>query len=685
MTAYSYPDGLLDWGGSRSVGVRRLLHERLDRPAGPLLDTPLLRRLAGWARAIAADEPDAPRVVLLAGGPGNGKTEAIEYALFELEHASGCLGFVRTQLADVFNPAAGVPVPREATLSIPKPGRARLELRIVPDASVGGQNGTTAAGRLLQDMAERVNASPNQFYLACVNRGILDDALILAIEQGQESGRRLLEGVVQAAATGPLSPECWPLQGFPHVAVWPMDVESLLAADHRDSPAQQLLALATDGERWPGLHTCPSGTDCPFCTSRQQLSDTDAIRALLRLLRAYELAAGKRWSFRELFTLISLLLAGPAPADGKEAHSPCSWAVRELSLANGRSKATKRGLMAPYAVACSQYQQLLFSSWVRPDRTEWTSALRELDLRHESDIRGLMHFVSTPRHLALPVPLAAHLRALDCLLDPALADGSSSAPLRGRAPLSMREIDLRFSQGVEDGLAFLTPLGLLTHLDLGLLKRLAACDNELSALATKPSAAAKASYLQRYIRDFACRYAKRSVGTLLGLFKDQVWIDLFSQLLDGAPALLGETAKQVEGLLNEDGAFAVSLTTTFGEPLPPRPRRVILTASRQRVRKHQPTARTRPTGDLRYLQVAGQFIPLTFDLFKAVGMLRNGMHPASLPKTVVALIDTTRARLAGHVVRNADELDGAVIRVGLGTELISHDGVRFLVSKEARP
>jgi hypothetical protein len=684
MTAYSYPDELLDWGGSRSVGVRRLLHERLDRPSDRPLDTPLLRRLAGWARAIAEDEASAPRVVLLAGGPGNGKTEAIEYALFELERACGCAGIVREQLATVFNPTDSVPVPREATLCIAKPGQAQFELRIVPDASVGGQDGTTAASRLMLDIAERVSTSGNQFYLACVNRGILDDALILAIEQGLEPARRLLEGIVQAAATGPRSPECWPLQGFPHVAVWPMDVESLLVPDHRDSPAEQLLALATDGERWPPLHSCPSGTDCPFCTSRQQLAESGAIRALLGLLRAYELAAGKRWSFRELFTLLSLLLAGPAPADGKEAHSPCSWAARELGLRNGRSKPTKRGLMAPYTVACSQYQQLLFSSWAQPDRNEWTSALRELGLQHEAEIRGLMHFVSTPRQLALPVPLTAHLRALDSLLDPALADGSSSVLLAGRAPLSMREVDLRFSQGVEDGLSFLEPLGLLTHLDRGLLTRLAACDNELSATAAKPTAAAKASYLQRYIRDFACRYAKRAVGTLRGCFKDQAWIDRFSQLLDGSAVLLGETAKQVEGLLNEDGAFAVSLNTTFGEPLPPRPRRVILTASKQRVRRHQPTATTRPLGDLRYLQVARQFIPLTFDLFKAVGMLRDGMHPASLPKTVVALIDTTRARLAGQVVRNADELEAAIIRVGVGPETISHDGLRFSVSRGHR-
>jgi hypothetical protein len=51
-------------------------------------------------------------------------------------------------------------------------------------------------------------------------------------------------------------------------------------------------------------------------------------------------------------------------------------------------------------------------------------------------------------------------------------------------------------------------------------------------------------------------------------------------------------------------------------------------------------------------------------LFKAVKELERGISIASLPRTVVALLDTTRARLAGTIVRDPDVLEESIIRIG---------------------
>ena len=65
-----------------------------------------------------------------------------------------------------------------------------------------------------------------------------------------------------------------------------------------------------------------------------------------------------------------------------------------------------------------------------------------------------------------------------------------------------------------------------------------------------------------------------------------------------------------------------------------------------------------------------QPIPLTYDLFKAVKELERGLSPASLPRTVVALLDTTRARLSGPIVRDPEILMDATIKLGTdGTEI----------------
>jgi hypothetical protein len=141
----------------------------------------------------------------------------------------------------------------------------------------------------------------------------------------------------------------------------------------------------------------------------------------------------------------------------------------------------------------------------------------------------------------------------------------------------------------------------------------------------------------------------------------------------------------VEELLNGvDRQFVVSLNTTFGEPLPPPERRALLTTDVQRV-KTLPGAdpEGRPELPLRFLKVgasgAARPVALTYDLFKATQMLQEGMVPASLPRSVVALLDTTRARLAGAIVRNEEDLDNAEISIGVRDDRIVRSFGRFVV------
>ena len=57
------------------------------------------------------------------------------------------------------------------------------------------------------------------------------------------------------------------------------------------------------------------------------------------------------------------------------------------------------------------------------------------------------------------------------------------------------------------------------------------------------------------------------------------------------------------------------------------------------------------------------------------------MLPASLPRTVVALLDTAAAKLAGRVVRDEEQLDGSEIRLGLRDEVVVRELERFLIRR----
>ena len=170
------------------------------------------------------------------------------------------------------------------------------------------------------------------------------------------------------------------------------------------------------------------------------------------------------------------------------------------------------------------------------------------------------------------------------------------------------------------------------------------------------------------------------------MVRDFEHIEGFSKLVSNDETLAQEAAKRVEGLLNENGRFTVTLNNTFGEPPPPETRRVVLETNKQKVRPAKPDTVGRPRSDLRFLTVGAQtwtqHIPLTYELFRAVRELQDGMLAAALPRTVVASLDAARSRLAGRVVRNAEALDGAEMRIGIRRERILIEDRRFLVREE---
>jgi hypothetical protein len=93
----------------------------------------------------------------------------------------------------------------------------------------------------------------------------------------------------------------------------------------------------------------------------------------------------------------------------------------------------------------------------------------------------------------------------------------------------------------------------------------------------------------------------------------------------------------------------------------------------------------RPAAALRFLTVGPplkpQYIPITYELYRSVLELRLGMLEASLPKAVVALLDITRAKLGGRIVRERDALELGTIQIGLRKETIVFQRGKFLVKK----
>lgn len=679
----TYPKDLVDWAGNHSGGVKRLFDAQSGRGSRALLTTNLLLKLESWAKGVTSDDCVVPRIILLVGGPGNGKTEAIESTISWLDASFNCHGALIKELSKAFHPKPGVAVPRvvEVNLNSISHKCPKRVLKIVQDASVTAGCSSSSAPRLLiQELESLTSEGDDCIYLCCVNRGILDDALIHAAESENRTASNLLDSITQAVSLNYNAPRCWPLDKYPDIAVWPMDAESLLLPVNQTetSPAEKLLDSALDPQKWLQSKICPAGDFCPFCNSHSQLSVNSNKAALLQILRWYELQSGKRWSFRDLFSLFSYLLAGHRPSGDVFQSDPCKWAqytVEKDKLRMQSKRSRKEGCSAIYELVASGYQQSLFHRWEVGGLRYLKQDLKDLGLSTDSDkeevntICGLSQFLSNRRTQYLPAMISQLLEGI-AFLDPAMTSPNERIALSSRTEILLGDLDQRFSRSLSDGFEFIRKSRPLSANETELLKRLVSADEYLAKPSVRSKKPTAATRLQFCIRDFACRLVRRSLCTKLAKVYDNSILAHFQHIVDDETNGLEihKVAKQVKNLLNNNDRFEISLTTTFGQPLSPLQRQATLVVPARQVKGLEQKADGRPKSPICFLSVgsgaSAQPIALTYDLFKAVNEIAQGLSPSSLPQTVVALLDTTRSRLSGTIVRDRDLLGDARILVG---------------------
>lgn len=698
-TEPTFPQDLVEWSGHLSGGVKRLFDPNSGRPGRVLLRTHLIERLEEWATATAAGKPDTPRVLLLVGGPGNGKTEAIEHTIHSLDNALATGGQLINELGKAFNPA-GDDVPRIVESDagrLASPAR-RLNLSIVQDASQpSGHEGKAASVLLIDELTKAWGGNPHDLYLCCVNRGILDDALIHAIDNNLDDIRLLLETITRSVSLSSSAPVCWPLQGYPWAAVWPMDAESLMVAAKvgATSPASDLLAYATNPGSWPAMGTCPAGEGCPFCHSNKLLTRDGHQESLLQILRWYELASGKRLSFRDLFSMLSYLLAGHQHAVRGQKMTPCEWAAHLKELDNTAQTSVGAGrneLTALLKLVSASYQHALFHHWDTGSASALRRDMKDLGLDGSEEgtrmLKGLRDFLVERKASYLPTTISATLTDLSTTLDPAIASPEMDVALSKQTTVRLADIDVRFSRSVRAGLDFLRKYQALSSNETELLRRLAAADTMLSAPAVRKKRPAAANRIQRLLRDLACRIVRRSLCTRSAKVANADLLSSYQMVVeDDQGRHVHDVALKVRQLLNSHNEFHISLTTTFGQPLPPAQRQATLIVPPQQVKQIPTSKAGRPQSPICFLRVGtSQDSPplaLTYELYKAVRELERGLSPASLPRPVIALLDTARARLAGHIVRDGELLENAAIKVGRdGTTIRLAWGGQFVASQE---
>ena len=689
-----FPDALIRWAGHHAGGVRLPFHKNSGRPTGKQIQTPLIERLNIWIDDLVGGR-NVPRAVLLVGGPGNGKTDAVEGAVERLDAALHANGQLTAHFARAFAPDEGSLAPRKVVVDLTVASRAipahmRCSFSLVQDATEGDPSeNATAVELLLRDLQDLIEGPQNEIYVCCVNRGILAEASNLAHERPANSdAANLIDTITRAVTTGPESPSCWPLEGFPSIAVWPMDMESLVVpsgASER-SVAHQIFEIVLDEARW--RPPCELNTRCPFCHNRTLLSRRGALDSLIRLLHFYELSSGKRWTFRDLFSLVPYLLVGDydeLKIKGR-AFSPCGWAAEQRRLAEQGAAGSADRDRAVYLLASRLYHHRLFPRWPTFDSGDHWSAKRELLKDGQLD-RGLNAARAFFRHVAKAhdcsllangeVPERVR-QSLGPALDPSVATGENVLFVRDGEEVTVERVEDAFSLSVKAGLDLVGSQ--METLEKDVLADLAQADSALAEDNFPGNRVRQARLLQLTVRQYATRMVKRSLGTRKGVCRDNSHFGRYVEAVK-TPAVLNQVRRQLRQLLHDaNDKFRAPLATTFGQPVAERSRDVAMVLPRTVSVNPLPQDRGagRPQEHLPYFRIDRHVVALTFDLFRALEDVSQGLHAASLPPEIYSLLDRVKSLVAGHVVRDPDVLaDEPRIVIGASQDIIEYVNGRF--------
>ncbi|MFJ5240105.1 hypothetical protein ACIP86_25815 [Pseudomonas neuropathica] len=673
-----YPEGLINWSGAKKGGVRQPFQEESGRPVKEQLKTPLIEKLSNWVDSVIAGTSGTPSAVLLVGGPGNGKTDAVEGAIETFDRLSGAGGQLLAKFSNQYKNTSGSLPPRRTEVEfngiVPDGSGMIPVIQLVQDATEKdpAQPGETAESLLLKELRAIRYGEYKGIYIGCVNRGILANTSALAIRTGDTEMASFIAKIVSAVSGGVDAPACWPLQES-NLALWPMDVDSLVAPRDGDSGstvAHLVLEKALTEEKWKPA--CNNKADCPFCQNKTLLASEKARDNLIQFLYYYELASGKRWTFRDLYSLVSHLFIGEPGSltiDGKS-YTPCDWTAKMLQL-EAKGPSTLAGARARYLLTSRLYHHRLFSNWPRLASGKHLEAYQavfagskvpdQLDEKAFNMAKyhfGSLKVLAEKEHTAISELLSGDFATY---LDPALLYGEQKMYTEAKDGkiVTVNDVDEHFSLSIKDGLELVSSR--LAPSERKLIAQLSEADEALMDQHHPAKVSRQVRRLQSSMRQFAGRLAKRSLGLKYGVSKD---VKLFA---DYAGLYQSDFQHEnledlVEQLVNEDRRFfTIPLSTTFGQPVAHWDREVSL-----RVRSVKTSMEmfqgdvSRPANRFPFIKVHNRYVPVTFALYKALVELEEGLDPASLPQEVFALFDEVKSVTAGQIARDKNFVDGNV-------------------------
>lgn len=658
----TYPKGLLDWAGHKRGGVKKPFDKNSGRPNGEVIKTQLTQKIDEW---IKMPKDERPRIILLIGGPGNGKTDALEYLINQLDTHYNANYFEKIE--NELKKSEDI-VPRTISIPLDSSHFEQTTLEIIQDASTGNNNASSQKC-LINDLNSALRE--NKIYIACVNRGILAEAVSLAQKENTEVYNllnKIISGITENIKPIPL----WPLRSFDKngsLAIWPMDIESLVRPLEKieETPVYQILTNALDEKKWKCDECNVQKNLCPFYQNKVSLINKEKRSGFLQLLYDYEIINNKRWSFREIFSLISYIIVGTEHEfGGKE---PCDWT--KIKIEETYSNDDKIRVRAVWELNDHLYHFRLFNHWpsFNPIARSSNSEIKKIfDISPVT--KEFFNYFSYVRTRKYYKPDIANIIDNDFYntIDP----GQANIREIHKGDLSIFKIESSFSYSVSSGIE-------LTNKHIGslenrLFKQLIFIEDDLdNNVRFEPSvSSAKVDELLFLIRMIAARYFKRIYFSSEGISKDEEYLIAYRDLnFESDPDFgkLKKVKKLFDRLIQDNSRLTVVLNSSLSQPQLSDDLKIKLKVNRVQIKQQYIEDIHKDVPRLKLKLFSIDFgeklnIQLSYQLYKALCLLNDGVRQASLPKEVLAMIDNIKSKISGHLVRDEDRLINSIIEIG---------------------
>jgi hypothetical protein len=336
-----YPDKLVDWAGSAKGGVRLVFSEQNGRPVQSQIRTNLVIKAEGVAQDILTNIA-TPRLIMFAGGAGNGKTDTLEVLLAGIcspELLNEFKDEVRRRIVASGRKVIFKPSSDDARF-FPTSVQRYARIAFVQDASESYDKAESASVMLAKDLESIQSNSVNELLILCVNRGVLYSAA------NEIKDRRLIDLILRAIDPINVDMASWPVEPVDGLVradefyLWPLDIDSICESFTNDESAVQQVLKDLDLRDWSTIQDF--APEHPLVHSRRLLSLPEFRKAFSKLLREYELISGKNINFRKLFSMTSYLFTGgltpaedklPSVFSGPDIVPPLGDDLSELDLA----------------------------------------------------------------------------------------------------------------------------------------------------------------------------------------------------------------------------------------------------------------------------------------------------------------------------------------------------------------